>query len=109
MVNVSLSESFVLKTTLPTLQCGARAKRTLFSHLMSLEATVRKDQGNSKQIVSIFIDMEKAYKLIWTHGILVNLNEIRNEEIMFNLPQNFLKPRSFMERAREMYIPKKKS
>ena len=72
MVKVRLLDFFEQKGTLSTLQRGGRAKRTKIDHLLSLEATVRKAQETSEQVVSIFIDMEKSYDLARTlsQGIL---------------------------------------
>ena len=76
-----------------TLQGGGRAKQTTIDHLLSLEATVRKAQANSEQVVSIFFDMEKAYDLTWTHGILMDINEAGIEGRMFKFIQKIFKPR----------------
>ena len=95
MVNLRLLGFFEQKETLSTLQYGGRAKPKTIDHLLSLEATVRNTQANSEHFVSIFFDMEKAYDLIWRHGILIDIHEAGIEGRMFNFIQNFLKPRSF--------------
>ena len=69
---------------------------------MSLEATVRKAQANSEQVVFIFFDMGKACHLTWSHGILMDINEAEIEGRMFNLIQNFFKPISFKINVNEI-------
>ena len=95
MINARLLDSFDQKGTLSTPQCGGRAKQRTVDDLLSLEVTVKKAQANSEQVVSIFFDMEKAFDLIWRHGIVMNISESGIEVSMFNFIQNFLKPRSF--------------
>ena len=102
MVNVKLLDFFEQKGTLSTLQCGGRAKRTTIDHLFSLEAIVRKAQANSEQFVSNFFDIEKSYDLTWWLGILIDIHETGIEEGMFNLIQNFLKPKSFKVKLNEI-------
>ena len=92
LVNARLFDFFDQKGTLPTLQLGGRVKRTTIDHNLSLEETVMKAQANSKQVVSIFFDMENTYKLTWRHGILTDINEAGKEEKIFNFIENFLKP-----------------
>ena len=87
MVNVRLFDFFVQNGTLSTLQCGGRAKRTTIDHLLSLEATERKAQANNEQVISIFIDMEKAYDLSLRHGTLMDIHEAGIEGQMFEFIQ----------------------
>ena len=84
MLNVRLLDFFDQIGTLSSLQCGGRAKRISIDHLLSLEATVRKVQANSDQVVSIFFDMDKAYDLTWRHGIQMDLNEAGMEGRVFS-------------------------
>ena len=46
--------------------------------------------------------MEKAYDLTWKDGILMDINEAGIEERMFNFIQNFLKPRTFKVKIKEI-------
>ena len=70
--------------------------------LLSPEATVSKPQANSEHVVSIFIDMEKAYDLTWRHIILMDINEVKIEVKLFSFIQNFLKARSFKIKVNEL-------
>ena len=99
IVNVRLLNFLDQKGALSTLQCGGWAKRTTVDHLLSQEATVRKTQANSAQVVSILFDMEKAYKVTWRHGIRMDIHEDGIEGRMLEIIQNFLKPRSFKVKA----------
>ena len=81
---------------------GGRAKLIIINHLLSLEATIRKTQANSEQVVSFFFDMEKAYDLKLIHGILMDINEAGIEGRMFNFIENLLKPRSFKVKVNEI-------
>ena len=101
IINVRLLDFFDLKWTLLTIKCGGRAKRTTIDHLLSLEATMRKAQANSEQVVSIFFDMKNLYDWTWRHGIMIELNGGGIEGRMFKFKQNFLKPRSFKVKGNE--------
>ena len=74
MINVKLLGFFDQKRTQSTKHRGGRAKRTTIDYLLPLEATVRKAQANSEQVISIFFDMEKSYGLTWRHGIQMDIN-----------------------------------
>ena len=94
--------TFLTRREHSTLQCGGRAKRTTIDHLLSLEATARNAQENSKQVVSIFFEMEKAYILTWRHSILIEIHEVGIGGRMFNFMPNFLKARSFKVKVNEI-------
>ena len=51
---------------------GGKAKQATIDHHLSPEATARKAQANSEQVVSIVLDVEKVYDLTWRHGILMD-------------------------------------
>ena len=102
MVNVRILDFFDQKGTLSTLQYGDRAKRTIIDKLLSLEATVRKTQANSEQLVSIVFDMEKAYDLTRKHGILMDIHEVGIEGRVFKFIQKFFTPRSFKVEVNEI-------
>ena len=69
---------------------------------MSLEATVRKAQANSEQVVSTFFDMGKAYDLTWRHGILMDIHKAGIEGRMFKFIQKKFKLRSFKVKVNEI-------
>ena len=95
MINLRELNFVEKKRTLSTLQCGGRAKLTTIDNLLSLEATVRKAQGNSEYVVSIFFKMGKAYDLTWKPFVLIDIYEAGIEVRMFKFIQNLLKIRSF--------------
>ena len=50
-------------------QSGFQRRRSTVDTLVTLETSIRDASVGRKHLVSIFIDLEKAYDTIWKHGI----------------------------------------
>ncbi|GBM30073.1 putative RNA-directed DNA polymerase from transposon X-element [Araneus ventricosus] len=57
-------------------QSGFCKRRGTIDNLLKLETAIREAFVRRKHLVSIFFDMEKAYDLIWRHGILKDSSDI---------------------------------
>ena len=54
-------------------QSGFRRRRSIVDNLVTLQTSIRDAFVDSKHLVSIFLDLEKAYDTTWKHGILLDL------------------------------------
>ncbi|GBM74328.1 putative RNA-directed DNA polymerase from transposon BS [Araneus ventricosus] len=98
MVNSRLVHVLEKKKWLSPFQSGFRFGRGTVDNILLLENSIREAFVSKKHLVSILIDMEKAYDKTWRYGILKDLYGIGFKG---NLPifiQNFLKTRSFRVR-----------
>lgn len=41
--------------------------------ILCLKSVIRKAQGNKENVIAVFIDIEKAYDMLWKDGFLLNL------------------------------------
>ncbi|WP_078459186.1 RNA-directed DNA polymerase [Solemya velum gill symbiont] len=58
---------------LTNLQCGFRQGRSTIDHLVQLESYIRDPFLELKHVVTVFFDLEKAYKITWQYGFLKDL------------------------------------
>ena len=54
-------------------QSGFRRRRSTVDSFVTLETSNRDALVGRKYLVSIFLDLEKAYDTTWKHGILLDL------------------------------------
>ena len=60
---------------LTDIQCGFRKRKSTIDHLVRLESFIRDAFLNKQEVLSIFVDLEKAYDTTWKYGILKDLHE----------------------------------
>ncbi|GBN37306.1 hypothetical protein AVEN_262609-1 [Araneus ventricosus] len=80
-------------------QSGFRCTRGTVDNALMLETAVRDAFVTKKHLVSIFLDMDKAYDRAWRYGILRDLYKM---DLRGNLPlfiKNFLGRRTFNVRV----------
>ena len=54
-------------------QSGFRRRRSTVDNFVTLETSIRDAFVGRKHLVSIFLDLEKAYDTTWKHGNLLDL------------------------------------
>ncbi|OOZ61509.1 hypothetical protein BOW45_13050 [Solemya velum gill symbiont] len=73
MINDCLVWFLGSNNLLTNLQCGFRQGRSTIDHLVQLEIHIRDAFLKKEHVVTIFFDLEKAYKTTWQYGILKHL------------------------------------
>jgi hypothetical protein len=58
--------------------------------VLCLEAEVRKAQVNMEIVVAVFLDVEKAYDMMWKEGLLIKLAIMGVGGRMYNWIKDFL-------------------
>lgn len=61
--------------------------------VMCLEAEIKKALSNKESVIAVFLDIEKAYDMLWREGLMIKLEEMGVGGRMFNWINDFLKQR----------------
>ena len=80
-------------------QCGFRTDRSTKDCLMKLHDDLYKSIANKRFSVAIFLDIEKAYDLVWRKGLLYKLSELGIKGNILAWLTSFLSSRSFKFRV----------
>lgn len=71
-------------------QSGFRQGRSTMDAVISLDVDVKKAMVNKDAVVAVFLDIEKAYDMLWKEGLLITLYDAGIHGRMFNWITNFL-------------------
>ena len=82
-------------------QSGFRKHRSTIDQLVRLSSEINMAFMENKAVGAIFLDLEKAFDLMWSTGTLVKLNKIGINGHMLNWIQHFLKGRKIQVRLGE--------
>ncbi len=52
-------------------QSGFRKGRVTIDPTVCLENEIRKAQINKESVIAVFLDVEKAYDMMWREGLLI--------------------------------------
>ncbi len=76
-------------------QSGFRKKRSTIDNLARLDNCIRISKKNGFYTLSIMIDLEKAFDLLWKKGLIYKLHELGTRGTMLNWILSFLTDRKF--------------
>jgi ribonuclease HI/exonuclease III len=76
-------------------QSGFRKKRSTIDQIMKLQDAIHKSIKSKGYTVGVFLDLEKAYDMLWRAGLMTKLKAIGINGKMFMFIENFLKNRTF--------------
>ena len=54
-------------------QCGFRKGRSTKDHIIHMESSVNKGFANKESTLAVFLDLEKAYDMLWPTAIIIKL------------------------------------
>lgn len=94
LVNGRLMHFVEEKGLLTRFQSGFRKGRNTIDSIICLEHEIRKAQVNKETVVAVFLDVEKAYDMLWVEGLLIKLHLLGVGGNIFNWVMEFLKNRS---------------
>ena len=80
-------------------QSGFRRNRSCMDQIMKLQDDINKTLRNKGHTVGIFIDIEKAFDMIWKDGLLFKLKKISIHSRMLNWISDFLSERTIQVRV----------
>jgi len=90
MINDRLMYWVESKGWLQCYQSGFRRGRGTMDPVVCLEETIRKAQVNKETVVAVFFDIEKAYDMMWSEGLLIKLNQMGVRGRMYQWVRDFL-------------------
>lgn len=71
-------------------ESGFRKGRGTMDPVICLETDVRKAQANKETVIAVFLDVEKAYDMVWKEGLMIRLSELGISGRTFNWIKEFL-------------------
>lgn len=95
MVNRRLIHFLESNSILDPLQCGFREGRSTIDHLVRIETYIRDAFIHKQVVLSVFLDLEKAYDTTWRFGILRDLAAMGIHGNMLNTIESYLSNRTF--------------
>ena len=98
IVHARLSWYIDLKRVLPNTQSGFRNGRSTTDNLVDLEQRIIKGWSERKKTYAVYLDMMKAFDLVWIPGLLEKLARICITENLLLWLKNFLLGRTFKVR-----------
>ena len=101
MVNVRLVYLIESENLIKNNQSGFRKGRSTLDHLVRLETEIKKAQARKQFLLAIFLDIEKAFDLVWRFGLLHKLKKYGINGRIFNFIQDFLQDRKIQVKVNE--------
>ena len=79
-------------------QCGFKSQRYTMDHVVRLETSIKETNIQKQHIVTVFFDLEKAYKTPWRYGIKKDLHNVVLKGRLLNFIKAFLLDRKLRVR-----------
>ena len=79
-------------------QCGFRKGRSTKDHIIQLESSIDKAFANKESTLAVFLDLEKAYDMLWPSGVIIKLEQLGIHGRIVKWIQNFLLNRKIQVR-----------
>lgn len=76
-------------------QTGFRRNLSTQDQIMKLQDAIIKQRKSKGAVLGVFLDMEKAYDMLWVNGLLHKLKKLKIGGRMFSFIQDFITQRTF--------------
>ena len=80
-------------------QSGFRKNRSTLDQIIRLQSAILKAKMENRALLCIFLDLEKAFDLMWTKGVLAQLVKFNIKGRILGWVQDFLKDRKIQVRV----------
>ena len=97
MINKRLIWYLESSNQISPIQSGFRSERS--DHLIRLETFIRDAFVDREHVVSVFVDLEKAYDTTWRYGIMKDLHDLVLKGRLPIFIQSFLEDRTMQNRV----------
>ncbi len=94
LVNGRIMHFIEERGVMTSCQSGFRKGRSTIDSVICLEDEIRKAQVKKETVVAVFLDVEKAYDMLWVEGLLIKMHMLGIGGNMFNWVMDFLNNRS---------------
>ncbi len=75
-------------------QSGFRQRRSTIDPIMRLQDTIVRQFGNKDKVLSVYVDFEKAYDMVWKNGLMIKLKKLGINGHMYDWVADFLDGRT---------------
>ena len=86
------------------LQSGFRSRRRTTDHLIRLHDAIYKALANKRFVLTVFLDIEKAYDMVCRDALLLKLLQLGISGEIFQYIKSFLTNRTFQVRIGSSYF-----
>ena len=93
MVAARLTSHLEGNNHLPDCQSGFRPSRSTIDQLTRLESEIKMAFMENKIVAAVFLDLEKAFDLVWSTGTIMQLSKFGIDGNMLRWIHNFLADR----------------
>ena len=76
-------------------QSGFREERSTLDHILRLHDLVYQSLINQKSVLTVFLDIVKAYDMVWRDGLITKLYGLGVRGTMLNWIESVISNRSF--------------
>ena len=80
-------------------QSGFRRERSSVDHILRLHDAVYKSLINQSSVMAVFLDIERAYDMVWRDGLIIKLQKLGIRGLMLQWIQALISQRSFQVRV----------
>ena len=80
-------------------QSGFRKDRSTMDHILRLADDIHRGNFSKQSTIAVFLDLEKAYDLVWHGGLLYKMKSIGIKGNIFNFIKDFLHDRQIRVRV----------
>lgn len=84
-------------------QAGFRKNRSTMDHILYLHQDINNSLCTKGKALSVFLDIEKTYDMVWKEGLLFKLDGMGIDIQMFNWIKNFLSNRTLKVRVGDSF------
>jgi ribonuclease HI len=99
MVNTRLNHYMESNGLYTPNQSGFRRGRSTTDQIVRLETDIQHAKNSGGYLVAVFLDIEKAYDMLWTDGLLIQLKKYGITGRMFSYISDFLRDRKMQVRV----------
>ena len=86
-------------------QCGFRKGRSTKDHIINLETCINKAFTNKESTLAVFLDLEKAYDMLWPTAVIIKLQSLGIDGRMTRWIHHFLSDRNIQVKINDNGIP----
>jgi exonuclease III/ribonuclease HI len=84
---------------LSQVQSGFRRGRSTMDHIVRLQDAIVRQVCNHSHVLAVFLDMEKAFDMVWRTGLMIKLKRLGVNGHMFEWVRSFMNDRTFQVRV----------
>ncbi len=91
-----------------TYQSGFRIGRSTMDSVLVLDLDIKRALANKEAVVGVFLDIEKAYDMVWKEGLVIKMYDAGIRGRMLNWINHFMKDRTIQVKVDEFLSSEEK-